>query len=200
MATKIDIVNLALNRLGENLIRSLDDGSKEASRMNLVFDPVYEQVLRNHNWKCATFRQKLVKITGQPTFGYKYAYQLPTDPKCMKPLVLGNPSYNFTINGQMLLTDLNDADLIYIGKPQDVTILDPLFVKVLYLSLAVELAYTMVESNTILNGLMQQLDMAWEDARFTDASEGISPLYDNDNWVASRQTSGDITISETNIQ
>ena len=198
--TKVDICNMALNRLGETLIRSLDDGSKEAERLNLVFDPVYEQVLRNHNWHCATFRQILVKVSGQPTFGYDHAYQLPVVPKCMKPLVLGDPSYNFTINGKMLLTNLSEADLIFIGKSDDLTVLDPLFVKVLYLSIAVELAYTMVEQNTILNGLMQQLDMAWEDARFTDASEGLSPLYDNDKWVESRQTSGDITINETNIQ
>ena len=198
--TKTEICNLALNRIGESLIRSVDDDSKNAARCKLVFDHVYEQVLRNHNWKCATYRKTLNLLSTDPAFGYDYQYQLPTDPKCIKPLFLTDNNYDFVIEEDQLLTDMDEAQLVYIGKSDNYSKLDPLFIKVLYLSIAVELSYCMTENNTILNGLMGQLNAAWEDARFTDASEGRANIYDYDTWVQAGLTSGNITTDETNIK
>ena len=200
---KTTIANLALNRVGEQIIMNVNDDSENAVRVRLVFDQVFEEVLRNHNWKCCTFRQKLAETTDDPVFGWQHSYQLPTNPKCVKILRISNLSSNWTKQGDKLLTNATGVSCVYIGKPDETYYdnLDASLIKVLYLSLAVELAYMFVENNTILNGLQGFLSDAWEDARFNDSSEEYNyQNIDSDTWLASRLTSSNINYNETNVR
>jgi hypothetical protein len=45
----------------------------------LVWDPIFQEVLSERNWKFAKFRTTLAQSSMTPLYGYKYAYALPPD-------------------------------------------------------------------------------------------------------------------------
>lgn len=84
MATQVQIVNLALSRLGTDIgIADFDnEQSKEASAARLHYDPALEQVLEAAEWNFATKRVELAQLEDDPPVDWDYAYQYPTD--CVK--------------------------------------------------------------------------------------------------------------------
>jgi hypothetical protein len=198
--TKTDIFNMALRRVGEETIMSLEEDDKNAEVGRLIFEPVYEQCLESHNWKFATFRTHLAETIDTPLFGYNYSYQVPTDPKLLRAIRLASYRDEFKIEGDKILTNTETNGLVYIGYVDDVNKLSPMFVKALYLTLAVEMAYTMVENNTILNGLFQQKEKAEEDARFLDSSNGTADYIDTSDWLDSRDSGHLVNYNKTNVR
>lgn len=59
MATDVEIVNLALVRLGATRITSLSDGSRNANEANAIYNMIRNEVLRGHTWKFAMRRATL---------------------------------------------------------------------------------------------------------------------------------------------
>lgn len=191
------IFNLALRRVGEQTVMSLEETSKNAEIGRLIFEPVYREVLRSHNWNFATFRTRLAETVESPAFGWSYSFQLPQSPECMRIIRMSNPNSKFVIENDLLLTDEENAEIVYIGYVDDMNKLDPLCIKVLYLSLAVEMAYTLVENNTILNGLVQLLEQAKDEARFLDSSEGTVPYIDQSDWLDARDAGSLVNYNKT---
>ena len=185
IVSKVSLCNLALSRVGEQEITSLDGLEKNAQICNLLYDEVLEQVLSQHHWNCATFRKVLAQSATAPVFGWTYSYPLPTDPRCLKVLYTEEEEA-FSVEGRNLVTDSETATINYIGFVDNPMNLDSMCRKVFYLSMAVEMAYRMTENNTILNGLYEQLGEAWKDARIRDAQEGTPMYVDNHSWIRAR--------------
>lgn len=184
---RTDIANMALRRVGEQTIGSFDETSKNAEIIKLIFDPVYEQCLLSHRWNFATKRASIPESTETPTFGYTKMYPLPTDPKCIKVVRLESYNDNYRVEGDNIVCDeASPLNIVYIAKINDFSKLTPLFTKFFYLSLAVEMAYTMVESNAILNGLVQLQDKALEEARQIDTQEGTEEIEQSSSWLKAR--------------
>jgi hypothetical protein len=184
---KITIANLALSQIGEQTIQSFQqENNKNAEIIRLIFNPILEQVLRNHNWSCATYRRQLARTTKNPPFGFAYSYQLPADPKCLKVLYLDDVHAQFKVEGKEILTDRESSGIVYIGQVDDMNQLDTLFVRVFYLSLATEMSYRQMGTGNLVQQTLVLLQSAWEDARFADASEN-SPMYiDESDLIKSR--------------
>ena len=87
----VEICNSALVHLGAELISSLSDNSDEARACNQFFSGARDHVLTDANWTFATTQAELSKLSSTPLFKYGYAYQLPTNPYCLKPLFMDNP-------------------------------------------------------------------------------------------------------------
>ena len=71
--------NVALTRIGANIISDLTDGSPNAIKVNAVLDYVREEVLQARDWRFAKIRYAMGLSTISPLYGYQYAYILPTD-------------------------------------------------------------------------------------------------------------------------
>lgn len=194
-----EICNMALIRVGEQTILSLTEDSKNAKLCNLIFDPVFEQVLRATNWSCCTYRASLAENAIPPAFGYSNRFDLPTDPKCVRVLRLENPLDVFRVEGRYVMTNSGTCNIVYIGKSEDISVLDSLFIKVLYLSIAIEFGYTLVENNTIVNGLMQMKNEALDEARQMGSHEGTAEFIQTSSWLASRNAGLGYNINETNV-
>jgi hypothetical protein len=183
---RVTLANMALQRIGEQTIMSFDEESKNAKTCALLYQPVLEQVLRAHNWTCATFRRELARLTDAPVFGFANAYRLPEDPRCLRVIRTNDVDEFYRIEGRKLLTDNDRCAISYIGWIEDSNDLEPLCAKVFYLALAVEMSYTMTETNTVLNGLYDQLKQAWAEARQMDSHEGSSEFIEASGWLNSR--------------
>ena len=192
MVSKVSICNMALRRVGEQTISALDDGSKNANICNDFFEDVLQQVLRAHPWNFALARTELALSATAPAYGWDNQYLLPAD--CLRVLRMEDFKTVFVVESDYLLTDNTEAKILYIKYLTDMTLLDPLAVKVLYLSLGVEFSYNLTENNTILGGLMQQLEQAWRDARCMDAQEGTPMVSDNSDWVNARYSGKGFSI------
>lgn len=115
MAAQLDIVNLALVRLGQKTIAAMTENSVAARTATRIWDIDRQEALRGYPWNFATrFLRNLVlspKFTPAgttPTPGvpcvpdYQFTYQIPTD--CLRVIKVYDPAQKF------LDLDLVDQD------------------------------------------------------------------------------------------
>jgi hypothetical protein len=106
-ASKIDILNSALVRMGAEPILSEDDGSARARIVKTEYPFALAMLTRSHPWRHATGYSQLAQITPKPAeiFDLAYVYQLPTD--CLRMLAnnLGRYEKWTEIAGGMLACD-----------------------------------------------------------------------------------------------
>lgn len=75
MATKMDIVNMALANIGHDSIGSLDEPGKDAFMMRIHYDNALNDVLRSHPWGFARRTAQIALLPETPPdFAYAYAY------------------------------------------------------------------------------------------------------------------------------
>ena len=84
--TKVDIASRALVMIGANPISSFTDDTTEALVTNTIYEEVVESTLTRHNWRFATGQQQLSLLADAPTGRFEYAYQIPSNPECLKIL------------------------------------------------------------------------------------------------------------------
>lgn len=155
----VQICNLALGRIGENRIMSLDDPSQPARACKLFYGPTRDEVLRAHPWAFAKKRATLSKLSESPAFGWGNAFALPSD--CLRPLRVNEwESYeaddNWVLEGGHILTDDDAVELLYVAQVEDSTLFDPLFIKALSVQLAAMLVTTLTGSREQGNLFQQE--------------------------------------------
>jgi hypothetical protein len=143
MASKVQICNMALSRLGANTLVSLTDTTSEAILCNTLFDTLAERVMIQGSWTSVIFRADLARTTNTPTFGYTYEYQLPVNPKCLKVIALDEESpgdIDYQVEGDKILTDEESISIKYIGKVTNTEEFDALLTESIEILLASYLA------------------------------------------------------------
>ena len=170
------ICNLALAKIGDIAILSLDDPTPEARFSKLFYEPTTQELLRLNNWNWATSHAKLSPISPAPLYDWTYAFGLPVDFGRM--LIFNSfaptmPVTQYQIVGNQLYTDESTAVISYIQKIVDENLFDALFVEALVLRLASKLARPLAGSLDIERNLNGQFEKALAEARRIDAGEGI---------------------------
>ena len=167
------ICNLALSKLGDNTIMSLDDNTQESRFCKLYYPVVLAECLMLNTWNFATVLANLSQISTAPLFDWSYAYQLPADFARITKFNAFDYSdriAEYEINGTTLLTDEDHASIAYISKSPDPQTFTPSFVSILSLKLASELAKPISGSLELKNQLLQQFRTAIAEAGRTDAN------------------------------
>ena len=181
MASKTDIANMALSRLGETQISDFTENTPNASAVRLHYGTVLDSLLRMHNWNFATARATLTALSTAPIFGHTYAYALPAD--CIRLSSLNGiqadqAETDFRIEGINLLTDATAANICYVRRIEDTTLFDSLFVEVLILKLAAVLALDVTNSSTKRQEMLDEAAGMMDEASFSDASENTVEILD----------------------
>jgi len=197
VASKLDIGNRALTKLGEARITTFDETSKAAETLKSMFDIVADAELRANVWNFAKARALLPALSTAPEFGYARAFQLPTD--WLRTLQVGQfPVYPrpdsrglFSIEGRQILTDLGaPLALRYIARPESTLQYDALFIEVLACRLAAECAEPICQSTTKAQAKWQEYASAVQVAKRANAIERPSQAIADDTWMESRGGSG----------
>jgi hypothetical protein len=183
-SSKVDICNLGLIRLGAPTISSLADSNNTARLCNQVYDPLRRKRLRSHPWRFAIKRQVLAEDTSTPAFGWDHQFPLPSD--CLRTLDVDLSDQDFAIEGRFLLTDESAASLRYIADVQDEQNFDDVFCEVLGLDVALALARSITQSDSVVQEIRAELSEILKDARSFDAQEGTPGSYVADTWLDSR--------------
>lgn len=170
MASKIEITNIALIRLGANTINSFEEGSVEATNANAIWDTARTSLLRDHPWNFAIKDVEIPQSTVAPVVQYSCKYQLPSD--CLRLLEVYGDS-NYKLKGREVHTNSRTCKIKYIYDVTDTTVWDSSFIDVMSAKLAFELAYPVTKSNSLMQQMGEIFSLKIQKARFVDSTEDI---------------------------
>lgn len=200
MASKIDICNLALARLGEDAtLASIDppEGSAHADHCAQFYPIARNSLLELFDWSFATTRARLAALEID-SWEWAYAYARPSN--CLRAISvlpetasMTSPSQPF-VQGvaddtQVIFTNLEDATLRYTIRVTDTTRFSPLFVEALSILLASHLA------GPILKGSAGQAESKAQQQAFfvfmgraavSDANQQSIQAVHSPDWIAGR--------------
>lgn len=199
MANTIQIINSALTKLGAKRITALTDNVKEAREMNAIYELRRDACQRAHNWSFAIERTTLPALSDAPSWGYAYAYQLPSD--CLRVVqvndiwvipgladyISGVDDEPFKIEGRKIVSDWSaPLKLKYIKRVTDASQFDALFAEYYACDLAVNVCEALTQSNTKKESAKDDLQQALLDAIRANAIELPPQPIPDDSWVMSR--------------
>lgn len=77
---QVQILNLALGRIGaKQFISDINESTVNGQRCLAVWDPIFQEVLSERDWRFAKIRLALQLSALTPLYGYSYAYAMPPD-------------------------------------------------------------------------------------------------------------------------
>ena len=181
----VDIVNTALDFIGQGSLTSMEEASPLAEKARRAWPICLKEVLRAHFWKCAARRAKLNELKERPEFAFERAFALPgdfvrleeTDPK--NALV--------RVEGKTLLTNEREIAILYVSFLEDSTLYDASLIVCLALKMAAMMAF----GGTASTALSQDMEARYRDklreARTYDSMEGSGPdLPVVSTWAAAK--------------
>lgn len=172
----VEIANLALSRLGELSIISLDDPeSNQARQVKIAWPQIRDEVLASHRWNEATARENLSRLSEKPAWGWEWQFQLPADFLRLCELngddVWGRVD-RLELEGGRLLTDQAEARILYIRRVESPVMFGPLLTEALTVALAAALAVPLTGSSNRRNELLQEYEArSLSRARVIDAQQ-----------------------------
>ena len=214
MATisKTLIANMALSNVGaKNTIESLDnEQSTEAAICRIWYDHSRIMTLEAYNWSFAKKRAALTEDTEDPPDGlWGFRYQLPAD--CIHARELENPTVvnqsiirgqpttlvqadaipfeiEMTANGERrtLLTDLDDAILLYTFDQIKVDRFSRAFVLALSYALGMYIAFPLTGKLTIKQEMSIDFAKTVVQAAAQDANERVGRQPRDADWIRGR--------------
>ena len=204
MPSQTEVVNITLGRIGitRRIANIETDTSKEAVTARLHYDLALEETLRAFPWNFAQTAVALA-LTAEDVVipGYEYQYQYPsgcltahmvctedgvrdTFTAWLQPWErsrLMPPKYPFRValhpdgNRRVLLTDVEQAYLIYTARVTDTAAWDPLFMSAFCDRLGAELAMPLIEGangKAMMQVAMARYNQSWQSAAAMSLNEG----------------------------
>lgn len=188
----IDVCNLALLRINQNAISSLNEESAQAEACQKIYDQARINLLSQYNWTFAINREILQKVTDnsgkeisdkdydQTLFEYTKKFMLP---KTFLRLISVYNGLNqklfavtgikppFVLEGGYLLTDQAVCKIKFIEDIGDVSKFSPQFIECFILDIAVRLTKFFNDSTSYLQQLYSDYQLQIEKAKILDCQQ-----------------------------
>ena len=180
---KIEIINLALARIGVSSIERIDEPSEAARQTKAFYDHVRRTVLRKFPWGFATRRLELAMISETPA-AYKYAYRQPTDALFIRRLYKSGSTKPWDqkhykcvsdTSGRVIYTNEEFAEVEYTADIQDASLFDDSFIDAMSWKLAAEVAFPLTGRADLAANAVQGYNAYFTEAAGEDAAEGNEP-------------------------
>ena len=199
MKSTIQLFNTALGRLGGEQIpynRSPHEQDATGILCENLFPHVLDMVLEAHEWGFATRRVYLARLPEQQPVNpaYVFRYAMPAD--CVKPVSLEgyaggaapagvNRTPAYLIEGNAILTNKRNAELVYIARIEEPRAWPPSFADVLAWALAGELASARINDSQKQNWCYQNYEVALAKAAARDRAKQ-NPHRKQSSWLVAR--------------
>jgi len=195
MASEVDICNLALSHIGASAtISSLTEQSEEAFHCNLLYADARDSVLRAHPWGFAK-RHLALSDVGTPPGNWSYRYSYPNDAIYAREILQTNTAgdpIKFEVgladafNARVILTDQEDAVLVYTYKVTNTLVFDPLFVNALAWKIASDIVMPLTRDQERLKAAYQMYQGAISEAQTFNANESHDDVNREASWITGR--------------
>ncbi len=189
MASYVEIGNFALSKIGhDEFITSLGEDSKAARHINVNYEQVRDEVLRDHTWNFATKRVVLAPTTDVIAWGDGNYFTVPSD--CVRVVGTVNPYYVYSVEligtAKAIVYDGTVFYLKYVSRIEDSGLFDTLFVNAYSTKLAQRICIAMGRDKGLYDrlGEMYKADLA--QARHVDSTESGFEEVTNDDFIAHR--------------
>jgi hypothetical protein len=159
-------------------------------KCNRHYAQTRKELNRDFEWPFATKRVKLSAETKTPDFGFDYQHKLPKDYARLKLNDSVEDSQlvdeRFEIEGDYLLSDDSEVNIVYIRNVTDPDEFDPLFTRILILRLALKLRPTIAgtKTNRLYENVKDDLELAESQARLVCRAE--TNTSGRSDWLQSR--------------
>ena len=158
MASKLDIINLALLRIGESPIQSLTEGSTPANTASLLYDNSRKAILRDFDWNFAMKTAALATV--ESDVAGCYAFVVPAD--CLRVVEVfqtegeggRRSSVWFRVYGKKIYTHENVPYVKYVRDEENTNYFDSKFTEALTYKLAGELAMSVKQSESLMASML----------------------------------------------
>lgn len=194
---KVRIANMALGHVGaEGSIESLDENSEVARIAKLWYDAARIATLEAYNWSFARKSKALATHSEDaPSTRWRYRYQYPVD--CLNPRFIENPAgvtadavpYEIENAGdgtRSIVTDLEDAVLVYTADVETVALFSMHFV----IMCSYQLAVFINPQVTGKFGIADRMQRLFEQLRVTapqaDATSSVPREERDPSWIRER--------------
>lgn len=191
------MVNLALTKLGQDRVISINDDVEAARVMRSLWDMTVDTVLAGHPWKFATLRTSLPALAAAPEYEWSLQYQLPD--ACLRLIQVSDDWVFYTQDapfftleggangGQYILTDETAPLRVrYVQRVTNVGLWPPLFARAVAMQLAADACEKLTQSNSKFESAMAAYEIAIRQARRASAIEMPPAQLPESAWLASR--------------
>lgn len=167
-SSKTGVCNLTSDLLSTDIVTDIENPTTALESLyERWYDQSRKKLLRSYTWNFARKRIILAADSSTPAFGYTAQFTLPSD--CVRVLYVStdlttdtetvmDTVYYSVENGKILVTDaygdLTQLRIVYIYDIQDVSKFDPMFTDLLASEIAVNVAYKVAESNTVIERVL----------------------------------------------
>ena len=181
--TATQICNLALSLLGDKRIQSFGEtDTKEGRLTNLYYEQVRDEVIGQSGveFKSATERAgPLSAATGEPLFGWDYAYPIPESPKCLRVIGLVSDESDQILDidwkreGDFILTNEEEVYILYVKRVTDPSLFPSQLIHAIYLKLAAEMSFSLTADKRMRANLLEEYSLiVLPEAVMTNNAEG----------------------------
>lgn len=182
-ATNLEIINLALAKIGSATISDWNDATKEGRTATSVFTNNREWLQEKFPWNFCLNRIYLTSAStgygltasGFTAYSTEYTYYWPmsTVTDCLRIYELvGEPLVKYLVEGGYLYTDDNTIAVRYIKKSTDPTKFPPAFTNCLALAIAMEIASILTGDMKLRLAIKNEFLEEIEQAYLLNAIEG----------------------------
>ena len=192
LTKEVDLCNQALDRLGSKNFTLAVQTDIEALKCITIYTQTREALERSFEWSFCKARKTLAPETNTPDFEWDNKFKLPDDYLRTRGDYGVDDSYavneRFAIEGDYILSNNDEIDLLYIKKVTDPDDFDPLFTEVFVLTLAKKLipALAGTKSPTLLEDVGRDLIEALSKARTVCRQE--SNVSGRSDWRQARHS------------
>lgn len=178
-----DICNLALIRLGQSPITTLQDGTAAAKSCNILYGPTRDEVLKVYPWRFASTDKQLAASGASPVWKFDLKYELPADCLFVQETDFED-TYDWQVKGGFLHTNATAPIYItYTKRVTDPTKFDPLFVTALVELLASKLAMPITRKSALEEKHYSIYEDKIDNLRSVDTQEGSQEELESDDLI-----------------
>lgn len=208
---KVQICNMALAHVGtRSKIESLTEGSTESDICNLWYDHALLEALESYDWNFARKRASLAAHSEDPPDGvWGFRYQYPTD--CVVARHIENPTIinqsivrgvpaaliepdaipyviemDETGEQKTILTDLDDAILVYTFHQTNTNLFTRVFITALSFLLAHHIAFSLTGKMNLEQRLAQQFRLMIQNAAANNHNENVARAPRESEFIRAR--------------
>lgn len=198
----LTIANMALSHIGARAImNSIEEDSPEAQQVRLWYESCRAQTLQAYNWNFARKRIQGSKSTSPaPEFDWEFRYVYPPDALSIRQIE--NPfghqadaiPFSIESDGQTksIVTNLDNARIIYTYDLTDTSQFSPLFSEILSINLASKIAFTLTGRAELKQALSEQYRFQLLVASAHDGNEQIGKQPRESEFIRTRGGGFDI--------
>lgn len=168
--SEVSICNAALVKLGQDLINSLTQDTKNARLCNNAYYRLRNKVFEDHPWRFATKTETLAVVDSSifaPIMDWAYVYQIPTD---FIRMVRGEDwKQEYEILDGYIHANEAPLKIKYVYENTNTQQYSYAFAECLSWRIAAEISYAVTQSNSVAQTMMAGYEMDLKAARYADS-------------------------------